>query len=59
MSMPKGKHIFGTVKVGERGQMQIQRSPVQIAPSQNNVSILARSLALHDPCGVRRTHKPV
>ena len=21
MSMPKGKHIFGTVKVGERGQI--------------------------------------
>ena len=23
MSMPKGKHIFGTVKVGERGQIVI------------------------------------
>ena len=25
MSMPKGKHIFGTVKVGERGQIVIPK----------------------------------
>ncbi|MFV0394735.1 MAG: AbrB/MazE/SpoVT family DNA-binding domain-containing protein [Coprobacillaceae bacterium] len=25
MSMPKGKHIFGTVKVGERGQVVIPK----------------------------------
>ena len=39
--------------------MQIQRSPVQITPGQDNVSILARSLALHDPCGVRCTHQTI
>ena len=39
--------------------MQIQRSPVQITPSQNNVSILARSLALHNPCGVRCAHQTI
>ncbi|MDU5083475.1 AbrB/MazE/SpoVT family DNA-binding domain-containing protein [uncultured Tissierella sp.] len=25
MSLPKGKHIFGTVKVGERGQIVIPK----------------------------------
>lgn len=25
MTMPKGKHIFGTVKVGERGQIVIPK----------------------------------
>ena len=25
MSLPKGKHIFGTVKVGERGQIVISK----------------------------------
>ena len=25
MSMPKGKHIFGTVRVGERGQIVIPK----------------------------------
>ena len=25
MSMPKGKHIFGTVKVGERGQLSFPK----------------------------------
>lgn len=39
--------------------MQIQRSPVQITPGQDNVSILARSLALHDPCGVRCAHQTI
>lgn len=39
--------------------MQIQRSPVQITPGQDNVSILARSLALHNPCGVRAPIKPL
>ena len=39
--------------------MKIQRSSVQIAPGQDNVSILARSLALHYPCGIRRTHQTI
>ena len=39
--------------------MQIQRSPVQITPGQDNVSILARSLALHNPCGVRCAHQTI
>ena len=30
MSMPKGKHIFGTVKVGERGQIVIPKEARQI-----------------------------
>lgn len=30
MSMPKGKHIFGTVKVGERGQIVIPKEAREI-----------------------------
>lgn len=30
MSMPKGKHIFGTVKVGERGQIVIPKEARKI-----------------------------
>ena len=30
MSMPKGKHIFGTVKVGERGQIVIPEEAREI-----------------------------
>ena len=30
MSMPKGKHIFGTVKVGERGQIIIPKEAREI-----------------------------
>ncbi len=28
LSLPKGKHIFGTVKVGERGQIVIPKADV-------------------------------
>ena len=30
MTMPKGKHIFGTVKVGERGQIVIPKEAREI-----------------------------
>lgn len=30
MSMPEGKHIFGTVKVGERGQIVIPKEAREI-----------------------------
>ena len=30
MSMPQGKHIFGTVKVGERGQIVIPKEAREI-----------------------------
>ena len=30
MAMPKGKHIFGTVKVGERGQIVIPKEAREI-----------------------------
>lgn len=30
MDMPKGKHIFGTVKVGERGQIVIPKEAREI-----------------------------
>lgn len=30
MSMPRGKHIFGTVKVGERGQVVIPKEAREI-----------------------------
>ena len=30
MSMPKGKYIFGTVKVGERGQIVIPKEAREI-----------------------------
>lgn len=30
MSLPKGKHIFGTVKVGERGQIVIPKEAREI-----------------------------
>ena len=31
MSMPKGKYIFGTVKVGERGQIVIPKEAREIS----------------------------
>lgn len=30
MAMPKGKHIFGTVKVGERGQVVIPKEAREV-----------------------------
>lgn len=30
MTMPKGKHIFGTVKVGERGQIVIPKDAKEL-----------------------------
>lgn len=40
MSMPKGKHIFGTVKVGERGQIVIPKEARELFNIQPGDTLL-------------------
>lgn len=40
MSMPKGKHIFGTVKVGERGQIVIPKEAREVFNIQPGDTLL-------------------
>ena len=40
MSMPKGKYIFGTVKVGERGQIVIPKEAREIFNIQAGDTLL-------------------
>ena len=40
MSLPKGKHIFGTVKVGERGQIVIPKEARELFNIQPGDTLL-------------------
>lgn len=40
MPLPKGKHIFGTVKVGERGQIVIPKEAREIFSIQPGDTLL-------------------
>lgn len=40
MSLPKGKHIFGTVKVGERGQIVIPKEARELFDIKPGDSLL-------------------
>lgn len=40
MSMPKGKHIFGTVKVGERGQIVIPKEARELFDIKSGDTLL-------------------
>ena len=33
LGMPRGRHVFGTVKVGERGQIVIPKRPASCSAS--------------------------
>ena len=50
MEIPKGHYIFGTVKVGERGQIVIPRSARQVRHKGGRHAHCARRREMGDRC---------